>query len=185
MILGNYTLKAKIGKKECIMKKVMILIADLFDEQELLYPYHRLREDFEVHVVGGEKDAIYESKSGVKFKSSHKVGEVNVNDYEALVIPGGFSPDHMRRVEGMVDLVKGFDKEKKPIGAICHGGWMLASAIDLKGKKVTSFFSIKDDLINAGAEWVDEEVVVDGNIITSRNPNDLPVFMKTIVEKIG
>lgn len=166
------------------MKKVMMLIADLFDEQELLYPYHRLREDFEVHVVGGEKEAIYQSKSGMKFKSTHKVKEVNVDDYEALVIPGGFAPDNMRRVEGMVDIVKEFDKEDKPVAAICHAGWMLASAIDLKGKKVTSFFSIKDDLINAGAEWVDEEVVVDGNIITSRNPNDLPIFVKTVVDKI-
>lgn len=166
------------------MKKVMILIADLFDEQELIYPYHRLREDFEVHMVGGEKDTVYESKAGMKFKSSHKVAEVNVDDYEAVVIPGGFSPDHMRRVEGMVDMVTEFDKQNKPIAAICHAGWMLASAIDLKGKKVTSFYSIKDDMINAGAQWVDEEVVVDGNIITSRNPNDLPAFMKTVLEKI-
>lgn len=185
-VLGKNKLKAKNEEmKECIMKKVMILIADLFDEQELLYPYHRLREDFEVHLVGKEKEAIYESKSGLKFKSTHKVGEVNVDDYEALVIPGGYSPDHMRRVEGMVDIVKGFDKQKKPIAAICHAGWMLASAVDLKGKKVTSFPSIKDDMKNAGAQWVDEEVVVDENIITSRNPNDLPAFMKAILEKIG
>lgn len=167
------------------MKKVMMLIADVFDEQEFIYPYHRLREDYEVHVVAGEKDAIYKSKVGFSFKSSHKVGEVNVDDYEALVIPGGFAPDHMRRVEGMVDLVKEFDKQNKPIAAICHAGWMLASALDLKGRKLTSFFSIKDDMENAGAQWLDEEVVVDGNLITSRNPNDLPAFVKTIVEKIG
>lgn len=167
------------------MKKVMMLVADVFDEQELIYPYHRLREDYEVHVVGGEKDKAYKSKVGFEFKSTHKVDEVNVDDYEGLLIPGGYSPDHMRRVEGMVDLVKEFHKQDKPIAAICHAGWMLASAIDLKGKKVTSFFSIKDDMKNAGAEWVDEEVVVDGNIITSRNPKDLPVFVKTFVEKVG
>ena len=167
------------------MKKVMIFIANMYDEQELIYPYHRLSEDYEVHVVGGEKEEAYESKSGMKFKSTHKVAEVNVEDYEGLVIPGGYSPDHMRRVEGMVDLVKEFDKKDKPIAAICHAGWMLASAVDLKGKKVTSFPSIKDDLTNAGAEWVDEEIVVDGNIITSRNPGDLPVFVKTFIEKIG
>lgn len=166
------------------MKKVMILIANIFDEQELIYPYHRLKEDFEVHVVGGEKDTAYESKVGFKFKSTHKADEVNVDDYEALVIPGGYSPDHMRRVEAMVDIVREFDKQKKPIAAICHAGWMLASALDLRGKKLTSYFSIKDDLINAGADWVDEEVVVDGNLITSRNPNDLSIFMKTLVDKI-
>jgi protease I len=91
----------------------------------------------------------------------------------------------MRRTKATVDFVREMDKLNKPVAAICHGGWMLASACNLKGKKVTSFFSIKDDMVHAGAEYVDEEVVVSGNIITSRNPNDLPVFLKTIIEKLN
>lgn len=167
------------------MKKIAILIENLFDERELIYPYYRLLEEgFEVHLVGSKKDTIYTSKSGVTEKSSHASSEVSANDYDAVVIPGGFSPDHMRRTKATIDFVRDMDQENKPIAAICHGGWMLASACDLKGKKLTSFFSIKDDLINAGAEYLDEEVVVDGNIITSRTPKDLPIFMKTIIEKL-
>ena len=167
------------------MKKIAILIENLFDERELIYPYYRLLEEgFEVHLVGSKKETIYTSKSGVTEKSSHASDEVNAKDYDGVVIPGGFSPDHMRRTKATVDFVRDMDKANKPIAAICHGGWMLASACDLKDKKVTSFFSIKDDLINAGAEYLDEEVVVDGNIITSRTPKDLPIFMRTIIEKL-
>ena len=167
------------------MKKIAILIENLFDERELIYPYYRLLEEgFEVHLVGSQKDTIYTSKSGVTEKSSHASDEVSAKDYDGVVIPGGFSPDHMRRTKATVDFVREMDQANKPIAAICHGGWMLASACDLKGKKVTSFFSIKDDLINAGAEYLDEEVVVDGNIITSRTPKDLPIFLKTIIENL-
>ena len=167
------------------MKKVAILIEDLFDERELIYPYYRLLEEgFEVDLIGTKKDTIYTSKSGLTQKSSHASDEVSAVDYLGLVIPGGFSPDYMRRTKATVDFVRDMDKANKPIAAICHGGWMLASACDLEGKKVTSFFSIKDDLINAGAEYLDQEVVVDGNIITSRNPNDLPVFLKTIIKNL-
>ena len=168
------------------MKKIAILIENLFDERELVYPYYRLLEEgFEVDLIGTEKETVYTSKSGLTEKSTHGSDEVSANDYDALVIPGGFSPDYMRRTKTTVDFVRGMDKADKPIAAICHGGWMLASACDLKGKKVTSFFSIKDDLLNAGAEYVDEEVVVDGNIISSRTPNDLPAFMKALIERIG
>lgn len=168
------------------MKRVAILLENLFDERELVYPYYRLLEEgFQVDLIGSEKDTIYTSKSGLTEKSTHGSDEVSADDYDALVIPGGFSPDYMRRTKATVDFVREMDKADKPIAAICHGGWMLASACDLKGKKVTSFFSIKDDLINAGAEHVDEEVVVDGNIISSRTPKDLPVFVKTLIDKIG
>ncbi len=167
------------------MKKVAILIENLFDERELVYPYYRLLEEgFQVDLVGSEKETIYTSKSGLTEKSTHGSDEVSANDYDALVIPGGFSPDYMRRSKATVDFVRDMDRANKPIAAICHGGWMLASACDLKGKKVTSFFSIKDDLVNAGAEYIDEEVVVDGNIISSRTPKDLPAFMKALIEKL-
>ena len=168
------------------MKRVAILLENLFDERELVYPYYRLLEEgFQVDLIGSEKDTIYTSKSGLTEKSTHGSDEVSADDYDALVIPGGFSPDYMRRSKATVDFVRDMDRANKPIAAICHGGWMLASACDLKGKKVTSFFSIKDDLINAGAEYIDEEVVVDGNIISSRTPKDLPVFVKTLIDKIG
>jgi len=168
------------------MKKIAILIEDLFNERELIYPYYRLIEEgYEVHLVGPKKDAVYTSKSGLTEKSTHASNEIRAEDYDAVVIPGGFSPDFMRRTKATVDFVREMDKLNKPVAAICHGGWMLASACNLKGKKVTSFFSIKDDMVHAGAEYVDEEVVVSGNIITSRNPNDLPVFLKTIVEKLN
>jgi protease I len=167
------------------MKKTAILLENLFDERELIYPYYRLLEEgFEVHLIGSEKDTIYKSKTGLTEKSTHASDEVDANDYEAVVIPGGFSPDYMRRTKATVDFVRDMDKANKIVATICHGGWMLASACDIKGKKVTGYFSIKDDLINAGAEYLDEEVVVDGNIITSRTPKDLPVFLKTIIEKL-
>ncbi|HOA20740.1 MAG TPA: type 1 glutamine amidotransferase domain-containing protein [Sedimentibacter sp.] len=168
------------------MKKIAILIEDLFNERELIYPYYRLLEaGYEVHLVGPKRDAVYTSKSGLTEKSTHASNEISAEDYDGVVIPGGFSPDFMRRTRATVDFVREMDKLNKPVAAICHGGWMLASACNLKGKKVTSFFSIKDDMVHAGAEYVDEEVVVSGNIITSRNPNDLPVFLKTIIEKLN
>lgn len=167
------------------MKKIAILIEDLFDERELIYPYYRLLEEgYEVHLVGREKDTLYSSKAGVREKSSHASKDITSKDYEAVVIPGGFSPDNMRRCQATKDFVKAMDKDGKIIAAICHGPWMMASCCDLKGKQVTSFFSIKDDLINAGAEYLDKEVVVDGNLITSRTPKDLPIFLKTIIKEI-
>ena len=166
------------------MKKIAILIENLFDEKELIYPYFRLKEDFEVHLVGSQKDTVYSGKSGLTMKSTHGSADVKAEDYAGVLIPGGFSPDNMRRTESTKDLVKEFCSQNKPIAAICHGPWMMASCCDLKGKDITSFFSIKDDLINAGANWVDKELVVSGNLITSRNPNDLPVFVKTFVDAV-
>lgn len=167
------------------MKKIAILIENVFDERELIYPYYRLLEEgFEVHLVGQKKDTIYKSKTGLTEKSTHGSDEISAKDYDAVVIPGGFSPDYMRRTKATVDFVRDMYEANKIVAAICHAGWVLASAFDLKGKKLTSYFSIKDDMINAGAEYLDEEVVVDGNLITSRSPKDLPIFMKTILEKL-
>lgn len=168
------------------MKKIALLVENLFDERELIYPYFRLLEEgYEVHLVGSEKDTVYTSKAGMTEKSTHSSKEVAARDYDGVVIPGGFSPDNMRRCKETVDFVREMDREGKLIATICHGGWMLASACDLKGKKVTSFFSIKDDMVNAGAEYLDEEVVIDGNLITSRTPKDLPAFLKAIIEKLN
>lgn len=168
------------------IKKVAVLIENFFDEKELIYPYYRLKEaGYEVHLVGSEKDNVYTSKSGFTEKSTHSSKEVKAEDYDAVVIPGGYSPDHMRRNKDTLNFVRKMAELGKLIAAICHGPWMMASCCNLKGKRLTGFFSIKDDIVNAGAEYVDAEVVVDGNLITSRNPNDLPAFLKAIIEKIG
>ena len=127
---------------------------------------------------------VYESKSGFKLKSNTASETIRVEEYDALFIPGGFSPDFMRRTKATVDLVKAFDEANKPIAAICHGPWMLASANAIRGKEVTSVNSIKDDLINAGASWVDQELVVSENILTARNPRDLPVLLKKFTSMI-
>ncbi|HZJ83200.1 MAG TPA: type 1 glutamine amidotransferase domain-containing protein [Clostridia bacterium] len=167
------------------MRKIAILLENLFDERELIYPYYRLLEEgYEVHLVGPDKDTDYSSKTGLVETSTHSSGEISSKDYDAVIIPGGFSPDYMRRSKATVDFVRDMDRENKLIGAICHGPWMLVSSCDLKGKKVTSFSSIKDDLINAGAKYMDEEVVEDGNLVTSRTPKDLPAFLKRIIEKL-
>lgn len=168
------------------MRKVAVLLENQYDEKEVIYPIIRLKEaGFEVDIVGTDKDTDYVSKSGLTETSTHSSKEVSADDYVGLVIPGGFSPDYMRRSKDTVKLVEEMDKADKPVAAICHGPWLLASAADIKGKDLTSYPSIKDDVINAGANYVDKEVVVDGNIITSRTPDDLPAFMEALIEKLG
>ncbi len=166
------------------MKKVGILIEEMFNEQELIYPYHRLREDYEVLLIGSEADTTYSSKAGVSMKSDVASKDVKASELEAIVIPGGFSPDFMRRAEETIELVKEVREQGKPVAAICHGPWVLASALDLEGVKMTSFMSIRHDLENAGAKWSDETVINDNGIITSRNPGDLPAFMKELLKEL-
>jgi len=169
------------------MKKVAILIENMFEEVELLYPYYRLQEaGYEVHLVGTEKDKVYKGKtSSHPVKSTHASKDIDTNDYEGVIIPGGYSPDYMRRTKETVEFVANMDKEKKLVAAICHGPWMLTSCCDIEGKKVTSFFSIKDDLSNAGANWVDEEVVIEENLITSQNPSTMTKWLKAILENLN
>lgn len=167
------------------MKKIGILLENLFNEEEFIYPYHRLKENFEIIIIGSEKDKTYTSENGVKFTSDIASKDVDPKDLDALFISGGYSPDYMRRCQATIDLVKEIDKENKVIAAICHGPWMLASCVDLKGKDVTSFYSIKDDLVNAGANWIDEETVVSENILTARTPKDLSSLVKAFVKKLS
>ena len=130
------------------MKKIAILLENLFDERELIYPYFRLLEEgYEVDLIGTKKLTDYASKVGLVETSTHSSAEISSKDYDAVFIPGGFSPDFMRRSKATVDFVKDMDKEEKLIAAICHGPWMLASCCDIKDKKVTSYSSIKDDLV--------------------------------------
>lgn len=165
-------------------KKIALFIENLFEDIEFLYPYYRMKEEgADVDVIAPQVDT-YKGKHGVPFKSNKKIDGVKADDYDALIIPGGYSPDQMRRSPAMVKFVKQIYDSGKPVAAICHAPWMLASAGILKGKKATSFFSLKDDIVNAGAIWEDSEVVTDGNIITSRKPDDLPVFCRTIINML-
>ncbi len=165
-------------------KKIALFVDNMYEDLEFWYPKIRLEEEGAEVVVIGPKAESYQGKKGLPAKADKGISEANADDYAALVIPGGYSPDLMRRKPGMVDFVKDMNKKEKPIAAICHAGWMMASAGIVDGKKVTSFFSIKDDLQNAGANWEDAEVVVDGNLITSRNPGDLPAFCKAIIAAV-
>ncbi|HZK09461.1 MAG TPA: type 1 glutamine amidotransferase domain-containing protein [Clostridia bacterium] len=166
------------------MKKLIVLIETNFNEMELIYPYYRLLEDYEVHLVGTDQDVAYASAAGLKMKSTHASRDIKAEDYAGLMIPGGFSPDYMRRSPETKALVKAMDEAGKPIAAICHGPWLLASSLDLKGRKLTSFMAIKDDIVHAGANWVDEELVVDKNLFTSRTPADLPALMKAFTKAL-
>lgn len=167
------------------MKKVAILIENKYEEPELIYPYWRLKEDFEVVLVGTEADTEYVGKAGgYKMKSDIASSEAKASDFDAVYVPGGFSPDGMRKCEATVNFVKEMNESGKIIGAICHGPWVLVEADILKDIKATSVKTISTDVKNAGANWVDEETVVDGNIITARTPKDLPAHVTTFVKEL-
>jgi len=163
-------------------KKVIILAENNYEDLELWYPFYRLKEEgAEVKVVGSGSSSTYNSKIGYPVTVDFSAEDVNMAHYDAIIVPGGHAPDLMRRYPSMVKLVRDAHDQGKVIATICHAGWVLVSAGILKGKKVTSFFSIKDDLVNAGAEYIDQEVVRDGNLITSRKPADLPAFCREII----
>jgi protease I len=165
--------------------RILILVERIYEDLELWYPKLRFEEaGHEVVLCGPEAGKEYPSKHGYPAVSDVGAGEVRAQDFDALVIPGGYSPDHMRRTPAMVQLVKAFDEQRKPVAAICHAGWMLASAGILGGRRATSFASIRDDMVNAGARWEDGAVVVDGNLITSRTPKDLPDFCRAILQAL-
>ena len=163
-------------------KRIAILAEELYQELELWYPLLRFRgTGAEVLVVGSGSAREHKSKYGYPVPVDKFAHEVEADQFDAVIIPGGYAPDHMRRFPAMVKLVKDAARLGKVVAAICHGGWMLASAEVVQGKTVTAFFAIKDDLVHAGAEFVDVEVAVDGNIITSRKPEDLPAFCRAII----
>ena len=163
-------------------RRVAILAENLYQEMELWVPYYRLREEgAEVKIVGAGGATSYASKHGYPVTVDVQADQVKAVEFDAVVVPGGYAPDLMRRHPAMVGLVREAAQQGKVVAAICHAGWMLCSAEVLKGRRATSFFSIKDDMVHAGAQWVDAEVVVDGNLITSRKPDDLPAFCRAIV----
>ena len=162
--------------------RVLLLAADLFEDIEFLYPLHRLREE--------GADVVTASPGGVAVtgKKGHgpvtmdtRTNDVAAGDFTALVIPGGFAPDKLRQDPHVLDLVRAFDASEKPVAFICHAGWVPISAGILVGRRATSVGAIKDDMVNAGAEWVDEEAVVDGNLISARDPGDLGPWMKAVI----
>jgi protease I len=167
-------------------KRVAVLAENMYQEMELWYPLLRMREaGAEAFVVGTGSADTYKSKLGYPVQVDMVADQLGGADVDAVVIPGGYAPDMMRRYPAMVNLVREAFEKGKVVAAICHAGWMLASADVLQGKKATCFFAIKDDLVNAGAEYVDAEVVRDGNLITSRVPSDLPAFCRAIIEALS
>jgi protease I len=166
-------------------KKVVLLVENNYQDLEFWVPYYRLKEEgVEVTVVGSGSSRTYTSKYGYPVEVEREAKEIDVSKFDGVVIPGGYAPDLMRRYPEMVRIVKEAHQKGKMVAAICHAGWMLVSAGILKGKKVTGVVAIKDDLINAGARYVDEEVVKDGNLITSRKPDDLPAFCREMIEAL-
>ncbi len=167
-------------------KRVAILVEDMFNVFEFWYPFFRLKEaGAQVVVMGTGRSQTFTGKPATEVKADIAAREARAEDFNGVVIPGGYAPDLMRRDPAMVKLVADLHAAGKVVAAICHAGWMLASAEILDGRRVTSFFAIKDDLIHAGAQWEDQEVVIDGKLITSRTPDDLPVFMRAVIAALA
>ncbi len=167
-------------------KRIAILAEDLYQELELWYPLLRMREaGAVVSVVGPKKGTTYKSKLGYAVTAELGSDEVSAAAYDAVIIPGGYAPDLMRRDAHMVTFVREMFTAGKVVAAICHAGWVPISAGIYGGRTVTSFPSIRDDCVNAGATWKDAEVVVDGTLITSRVPSDLPAFCRAIINALA
>lgn len=167
-------------------KTVGILAENDYQTLEIWYPLLRLREAGHQPIVIGTGSAnLYKSKDGYPVSVERAAGSVQASDLDAIIIPGGWAPDKLRQYTAVIDLVRQVHAEGKPVAAICHAGWVLVSAGLCRGRKLTSFVAIKDDLIAAGGQWVDEECVVDGNLITARKPDDLPAFMSALLATLS
>lgn len=165
--------------------KVALMVADLFEDLEFWYPNLRMQEEgARVSVIGPEARE-YHGKHGLSAVADTAARDARPEEYDILIIPGGYAPDYMRRSPEMVQMVRSMHESGKTVAAVCHAPWMLASANIIRGKRVTSFYSLKDDIVNAGGNWVDEAVVRDGGIITSRRVGDLPEFCRAIIESFS
>ncbi len=168
-------------------KKIAIMLAEQYQVTEVWAPYYRLKEEgFDCDFIAAQADKDYPSKEGYPCRSTVAAKDANPDDYICMVVPGGFAPDFMRRSNDMIKFANDMtSKPDKIIAAICHGAWLLCSTKILKGKKATCFMALRDDVKNAGANYVDEECVIDGNLITSRKPDDLPAFCKAIIKALS
>lgn len=168
------------------MARIAILLEQKYEDLELQYPRLRLKEaGHTVDVIAPKVGEKYVGKWGYPQTADKTSKEASAKDYQLIVIPGGTSPDFMRRDEGMIRICREAASAKIPMAAICHGPWMLCSTDSLKGRRCTSFFAIAHDVVNAGGKWVDEECVVDSGIITARCPDDLPAFMQAILQLVA
>jgi len=164
-------------------KKIVILVDNLYQEMEVWYPYYRFKEaGASVVYAGSAAGATYSSKTGYPVKTDVSYDQLDAADFDGVIAPGGFAPDYIRRHANAMNFVMECDARDKLVAAICHGPWILCSAGVLKGRRVTSFFAIEDDVVNAGAQWQDSEVVVDRNMVTSRKPDDLPAFCRESIK---
>jgi protease I len=164
-------------------KKILMFVENIYEDLELWYPKIRLTEaGAKVIVAGPEAGKVYQGKHGYPCKSDAAISDLNDSDFDALVLAGGFAPDRLRRDDKVLEITRNMHEDGKLIAHICHAGWIPISAGIMKGFTCTSTPGIKDDLINAGANWVDDAVIVNKNMISSRRPDDLPAYCKAIIE---
>ena len=167
-------------------KNIAIMLDQQYQELEVWYPLYRFREaGAAVTLVAPQAKANYPSKLGYPCVSDVSAADVAGGDFDAVVVPGGWCPDFMRRDEHMIRFIQQAARAGVILAAICHGGWMLCCTDALRGRRATSFVAIRHDMINAGATWVDQECVVDGNVITARKPDDLPAFCQAVIAALG
>jgi protease I len=166
-------------------KSVLFFVGPQYEDLELWYPKIRLEEEGATTVVAGLGEPIYHGKKGYPITVAHTVDDLYPEVYDGLVIPGGYAPDHMRRSEKLLAVTRAIAEAGKPVAFICHAAWVPISAGLLKGRSVTCVRAIRDDVVNAGATWLDEPVVVDGNLISSRTPADLPAFCRALIAALA
>lgn len=163
-------------------RRVACLVGDDYEDLEVWYPVLRLQEEgAEVHLIGLEANQACRGKHGYPCRSDRAIQDVSENEYDALIVPGGWMPDKLRRYTPVLEFVKAFDRSGKVIATICHGPWILISARVLSGRTLTCTPGIKDDVINAGAQYLDQEAVRDGNLVSARRPPDLPAFCRLMI----
>lgn len=166
-------------------KRIVVLVEDQYEDLELWYPLIRMREaGAAVIVAGTDAERTYHGKHGLEITSEITTQDIVPTTFEAIIVPGGYAPDKMRRHEATLNAVRDIYEQGGIVAMICHAGWVPISAGIVEGKRVTSTGAIKDDLVNAGAEWLDEAVVVDGTLISSRGPSDLPFFCRAIIDAL-
>jgi protease I len=166
-------------------KQILTLVSEDFDDLELYYPLLRLKEEGAHVLVAGSEKKTYPGKFGLSVDADISFDELDISQFDALLVPGGWAPDKLRRYEKVLDFVRFMDEHQRVIGIICHAGWVLSSAGILKGRTLTSTPGIKDDMMYAGAHWVDDAVVVDANLISGRRPPDLPFYLPKLIEAIA